>query len=146
MDQKQQKKSLLGRLLGGSLVRYGIVGVLGALLDYGIFRTVYRALAPSMPEFSKALANAAGMIVGGIFCYILNRLWSFRAGGSVVQQFTAYATLTVLNIFLSSGLIYLLGAVTNFPTNLCKVIAMVVIFFWNYIINRFIIFRKRKES
>lgn len=146
--QEGQNNSLLGRLVGrlmsGSLVRYGIVGVSGALLDYGVFQLVYRLLQVSMPVAAKALANGSGMVVGGVFCYTLNRIWSFRSGGRVLQQATAYAALTVLNIFLSSGLIYLLGALTGLPANLCKLVAMVAIFVWNYLINRFFIFRSKK--
>jgi len=129
-----------------SFVRYTIAGVFAAVLDYGIFTVVLAALSKSMPVMARAVANGAGMVAGAVFAFLVNRTWTFRAHGNLQRQAVQYTILLVVNFFLSSGLIYWLGHTTSLSPALCKGIAIVFIFLWNYLVNRFVIFRRVKEA
>ncbi|NLT58065.1 MAG: GtrA family protein [Clostridiales bacterium] len=136
------REGWIQRLLRGSFFRYVVVGATGALLDFAVFRTLLPLVQDSMPVSGKALANGTGMLLGALYCYTLNRIWSFKSRRPVLRQAAAYGGLLTFNVFASSGLIYLLGARTALTPSLCKIIAQGVIFLWNYLISRFWIFRQ----
>ncbi|MBQ6058764.1 MAG: GtrA family protein [Clostridia bacterium] len=139
------KESFSKKLMRYSLPRYMVVGMTGALVDFLVFKLASRSLPETVPIFGTGLANAAGMVVGAAWCFLLNRFWSFRAKGHFWRQAASYAGLMVVNIFLSSGILLALQKQLSLPLDLCKLAAMAIIFVWNYLINRFWIFRKDKE-
>lgn len=132
--------SLPGRLLHFRFVRYLLVGLAGAAIDYSVFHTVLGALSAPMPVAAKGVANVCGMLAGAVFCFLLNRSYSFSSKGHMGRQAVAYATLLGVNLFLSSGLIYMLTAHQRMRASIAKLVVMACIIIWNYAVSRFFIF------
>ena len=136
----------LRALLHWSFSRYVLVGTSGAGVDFLVFWLTYQAVRDLLPNMAEGVANAAGMVVGAIYCFLLNRSWSFRSLGHVWRQAGGYAALMTFNIFFSSFVMYLLESRVGLPLPLCKIAVMGLIFLWNYLINRFLIFRKGQKT
>ncbi len=143
---RQTSRFSLRALFHWSFLRYVLVGASGAVVDFLVFWLTYQAVRDLLPTLAEGVSNAAGMIVGAIYCFLLNRSWSFRSFGRVWRQAGGYAVLMTFNIFFSSFVIHLLESRVGLPLPLCKVAAMGLIFLWNYLINRFLIFRRGQKT
>lgn len=144
--QTGQERPLWRRLLQWSFLRYVLVGASGAAVDFLVFLLSYQAMRGLVPSFARGAANAAGMLVGAAYCFLLNRSWSFRSPGRFWRQAAGYAALMTFNIFLSSFVMGLLTERLGLPLPLCKIAVMGMIFLWNYLISRFLIFRKKHTA
>jgi putative flippase GtrA len=120
----------------GFLGRYVGVGVLVSGTDYLIFLL---ALAGGS---TAVWANVLGRVVSTVVGATLHRRYTFagpqRLG--VRRQMLAYGTLSVVNLGLSSGLIYLLVDGLALPPLWAKVATDIVIIVFSMVISRVLIF------
>jgi putative flippase GtrA len=122
--------------------RFVVVGVLAALLDYGSYRLLLLVDVPIDP------AKAVGFILGTTLSYLLNRLWTFGAGGRahVVGRFLAlYATTLVINVAVNAVLVRLLDGVTGRIT-IAWLIAQGVASALNFLGMRYLVFPARPAA
>lgn len=84
--QPQQEQPLWRRLLQWSFLRYVLVGASGAAVDFLVFLLSHQAMRGLCPPLPRGAANAAGMLVGAAYCFLLNRSWSFRSPGRFWHQ------------------------------------------------------------
>ncbi|MBQ3076523.1 MAG: GtrA family protein [Clostridia bacterium] len=140
-DRPEQKRpqTLLQKLLRLSFSRYALVGVSGVAVDFLTFWLTLGLTAP-WGDLGRSLSNAAGMVVGALWCFLLNRSWSFGKTDAPLRRALRYGALLAVNIFLSSALIGWLHR-TGLPLALAKLTAQGAIFVWNYFVNRFVVFR-----
>ncbi len=119
-------------------VKFGLVGALGTVVDLGILNLLILRLA--VPKF---WANTCSFSVAALSNFTWNRLWSFpesrqRPLGSQLGQFFAVSVVGyILNqaIFLSLDR-WVFGVWDTLGYNLAKGVAIVVVLFWNFGINR----------
>jgi len=83
-----------------SLVRYLVVGVLSFVADAGALYVFHGRLRVALPL-------AAGLAFGVAFVvnFGLNRIWSFRAAGSISRQLRRYLYLVTANLVLTVALV-----------------------------------------
>lgn len=134
-------------------LRFGVVGAIGSVIDFGVFNLLASVLHfPSIPSsvisFSLAVLNN----------FVLNRIWTFPETRStpVLKQLTQFGIVSVAGLlirtplfaFLEQLLIPMAGKyVPNLLTptivghNLALAIVIGVVMLWNYFINRFWTFR-----
>jgi putative flippase GtrA len=84
-------------------VRYGLVGIVGTLLDFALLWALLHVRVWSPLAVTAAYGLATGVQ------FFLNRHWSFRAtSGAVIPQAGTYAVITVINwlvalVFVEAG-------------------------------------------
>lgn len=119
------------------LFRFSIIAVLSALLDYGIFIFVYYLVHPSV-----LLALTCGRIVSVTFNYLNVRHYAFRTHISHRQTLPKYLLLACFSgamaWLLISGLINMLG----WHVIAAKIMAEVIMFVVNFLIQRDFIFKR----
>ncbi len=133
----------MNKLLKHSFFRYAFVGGSGFVVDYAIFLLVLSGLEGALAE---PAANIAGMAVGAIWCFLLNRLWSFKSKGKITVEAGRYLALLIFNMAASSGLLAIITSTYGFDPRFVKAALMVVIFLWNFLISRFWIFTVPKKT
>jgi putative flippase GtrA len=117
------------------IIRFGIVGSLGMVIDFLVtwfFKEKVR--------IHKLIANAAGFSCAVVFNYFLNRSWTFHVhSGDHNEQFLRFVLVSVTGLGLNTLIVYLL---TERKLNfyLSKLIAIVIVFAWNYTANRYFTF------
>lgn len=119
-------------------VKFGAVGTLGTLVDFTTLNLLI--LGFSLPKF---WANTCSFTVAALSNFVWNRLWTFpesrqRALGRQLAQFFAvsvggYAINQTLFLSLDRWVFSGWGPAGY---NLAKAIAIVVVLFWNFIVNR----------
>lgn len=120
---------------GGTIVKYGLVGVGNTLLTFLVFEGLLLCGAGAFA------ANLAGYAAGFVNSFVWNRRWVFRAtGGSRRRQ----AVLFALGAVLCYGVQCLAFAFFLRHTNahLAQIGGMVVYTALNYVYNRLVAFRR----
>ena len=131
-------------------LRFAIVGIIGAVIDFGIFNLLHEAF--SVPIL---IAQAASFSCAVISNFTWNRLWTYPESRSrpVSKQLVQFATVSVIGLAirtlifsgLDSAMISLSQAI--FPINfflkpevighnVSLAIVMIIFLFWNFFVNR----------
>lgn len=120
-----------GRSELGKLVRFAVVGAIGTTLDYLVLNFTHLALGIGL-----YWALTLGFTIGALHNYLLNSLWSFRQplGWSKLGQFLCVA---IVGLLLNNGIVFLLSEYGSLHYNLAKLVALCLVFFWNYLANRY---------
>ena len=112
-------------------LKFGLVGLSGLLLDFGV-----TYLAKEKLRWDKYLANSLGFIVASTNNYILNRLWTFHsADPEIGWQFSKFLLVAVAGLLLNNLIVYLLTEKAKLNFYLSKLMAIVVVFAWNFLLN-----------
>ena len=147
MDSSTKKKEL------NRFIRFGIVGLIGSLIDFGflnLFTLVFKLpyVLSSVFSFSLAVINN----------YILNRFWTFPNSRKdpVLNQLVQFGLVSLVGLLIRTPLLAWLEKVLiplaekwvpNFLTptiighNVGLAIGIGVVMLWNYFANRFWTFR-----
>ena len=96
----------------GTATRFGMVGVLGMLVDLLTFRILYAA------GYGLALAHLSSFLVATVFNYILNARWSFRneARRGHEREWSRYLRFSVVGLMA----LFLRGAVLAFLVEIVR--------------------------
>lgn len=135
--------------MAGQAVRFGLVGALNTLVDFGIFNLLAFGLGVSI-----VVAYPISVAAGIANSFLWNKLWTFSAGRS--GRLSREATIFVL-VSLGGLLVNYMGfLILHFPigessqliVNLEKLAASIVSMVWNFLGYRFFAFRahRREES
>lgn len=118
--------------------KFATVGIIGTVVDFSVLNLLILGFG-----FTKFWANTCSFTAAMISNFIWNRLWTFPESRerNLVPQLTQFALVSaggyVINqvIFLGlDGLIFHVWGTLGY--NLSKAIAIVVVLFWNFGINR----------
>ncbi len=113
-------------------LKFGIVGFSGMLLDFGV-----TFLLKEKARIHKYIANSMGFITAATNNYILNRIWTFHSNDpQIVEQYSKFILFAVIGLAINNFVIWLLSDHT-FKLNfyVAKVIAIFVVFTWNFSMN-----------
>lgn len=113
--------------------KFLISGGLAAATEYGSFLIFILAL-PVVP------ANALSFMLGLVVSFSLNRSWVFVSKGNTKKKFAQYFLLALINLTLGSLLIFTLTTMGTFAL-IAKIIVMLLIASWNYLIFSKLIFK-----
>lgn len=126
------------------IINYLIFGVLTTLISLA----TYYALTFTVLNADKALelqiANVVSWIASVTFAYFTNRSFVFESKEklSLKEAFSFYMS-RVSTLLLDMGLMYLLVTVLSFNDKLVKIIVQVVVIVLNYVLSKFIVFKKK---
>ena len=125
-------------------IRYIIIGGLTTLVSLGVYYLlVYTILNPDIP-FELQLTNIISWIVSVTFAYFTNRSFVFKSRDkSNFKEVLEFYLSRVSTLVLEMILMYLLVTVLHFNDKIIKIIAQVIVILANYILSKFIVFKKR---
>lgn len=129
---------LISKILADRRLRYLISGGTSAALEYLVFILLQYTL--SMLIFS----NIASFLFGLIVSFLLHRVWSFKGAHTtgVSKQALTYTLLALVNMGLSSVIIYGLVYIARLDPWIAKFCVMALVVSWNYVILNRIIFKR----
>ena len=124
--------------LVGQLFRYAIVGGLSFVVDYGsLWLLTEKAGLPYL--WSAAIAFILGLICN----YLLSTAWVF--GESRIKnawgEFLAFAIIGVIGLGLNELIMYACTDGLGFHYMLSKIVSTGIVFFWNFLARRFLVFK-----
>lgn len=120
------------------LFRYGIVGGISFVVDWGTLMALTEACGVHY------MVSAAIAFVLGLVCnYLLSTRWVFGQSriGNRWAEFAAFAVIGVIGLLLNELIIYLCTDIAGWHYLAGKVVSTVIVFFWNFLARRFLIFK-----
>lgn len=125
------------------VIKFGIVGFVGLLIDFSITYVLKESL-----ELNKYIANTCGFVVAASNNYFLNRRWTFKSSNhKVMKEYSFFLIISIIGLLLNNFIIVALSDVL-FDLNfyISKVIAVLIVFLWNYFMNSYFTFRYSVEN
>jgi putative flippase GtrA len=119
------------------LIRYAIVGFTGIGIDFSI-----TYLFKEYIKVSKYIANSLGFCTAVMTNYLLNRYWTFKAeNADIFIQFGTFLGVCLIGLAINNIIIYILNEKLKLNFYISKVIAIIVVVFWNFFVNYYYTFR-----
>lgn len=134
----QRLRTLAKQVVESRVLHYAFAGGAAFTVEYAAFLAIYYILSVP-PE----LANIVSFALGLITSFTLNKLWVFGHQEQDVNgksQAALYALLALVNLALTTLGIHLLVE-HDVPAFIAKLVLIVLVAGWNFIIFRKIIFR-----
>lgn len=128
--------------LAGQVVRFGMVGALNTLVDFGLFNVLFHFVGLPL-----LVANSLSVAAGIANSFIWNKHWTFSAGGRArwKREVVVFVIVSVIGLLLNNAGIYVLtrlsGNMGVLALNVQKLAASVVSMTWNFLGYRLIAFR-----
>ncbi len=117
--------------------KYAVIGVCSLVLDYSIFLLLYTAF-----NLWYLFSSATSQLLGGVFNFTMNRVWSFRTqGGGARGQFARYVSLQVFNYAFGIIALYILVDYLHFIPQLGKILTIAMMVCWNFFLYKFFVYR-----
>lgn len=130
--------------------RFAVVGLIGAVIDFGVLNLLIFGAGWSSP-LQMVGANVVSTSAAILSNFFLNRNWTFRgAGGERRAQFLQFLAVSAAGLVINATVFYLANHYifgpllhTGFAVQLSKAAAIGVGMFWNFIVNRLWTFRHK---
>jgi putative flippase GtrA len=132
------------KLASSKFARYLLVGGSAFLIEYSSFFILYQLLS-----FQIYISNSISFCLGLLISFLFNRGWAFKTGQKyklhVRHQLLAYGSLALFNLVMTNVLIGLLKS-GGIDPRIGKIIIMLVIVGWNFLIFRTLIFAEHSDA
>ncbi|NLE73770.1 MAG: GtrA family protein [Actinobacteria bacterium] len=131
----------------GQVVRFGLVGGLNTLVDYGLFNLLVVVF-----HMNPVAANPISVSAGIVNSFLWNKHWTFAGGGwhRWYRQAVLFVVVSVIGLLINTGGLWLLnhltGADSVLALNLQKLGASIVSLTWNFVGYRFFVFSRKRET
>lgn len=119
---------------------YGIIGVTSAGIDTLLFH-----LLTSKFGVYSLYANIFSVIVGICISFTLNLFFNFKTKDHIARRFASFFMIGMFGLLLSEGILAL-GEHQSWNMLLTKIASVVIVAIVQYILNKFISFRKTKQT
>lgn len=96
--------SLFGRLAQRrgvrQLVKFGIVGASGFIVNFAIFTALQHVVPNHTATLQYNVIYSIAFLAGGVSNYFLNRAWTFRSTGHVGKEGASFMTVSVIALIV----------------------------------------------
>ncbi|MCX6318286.1 MAG: GtrA family protein [Bacteroidetes bacterium] len=118
------------------LIKYGTVGLSGMACDFGV-----TYFLKEKQKINKYIANSVGFILAASLNYTLNKYWTFGTSRqSVPFEFGLFLLIALTGLLLNNMILLLLKEKWNVNFYLSKLIAIGIVFIWNFSMNYYFTF------
>jgi putative flippase GtrA len=121
------------------IIKFGLVGFTGIIIDFAI-----TFLLKEKIKIQKYFANSIGFIVAATNNYFLNRIWTFNSHDPLIGlQYTKFIIISITGLGINNLVIWLLNdKILKINFYFAKVVAIIIVFFWNFTLNYLYTFSK----
>lgn len=131
MSKLNEFKALVSGFLDRHpIIRFGMVGLIGTILDYLVLKLLISY------GVNTYIATAIGFMVGCVNGYLLNSIFVFKKEYSQ-SRYLKYLVVSIIGLIFTELIVRILHFSTfRVSIDLAKLCAVGVVFFWNYLMSR----------
>jgi putative flippase GtrA len=138
-------KKILKKIDIREVISYLIIGVLTtivSLVSYYLLTTYI--LNPDKP-IELQIANVLSWILSVTFAYFTNRKYVFRSNNkNVLKEGMKFYSARLLTLFMDMLIMFVLVSLMGINDKIIKLLSQVVVVIANYVISKFMVFKKSK--
>lgn len=148
---KEKLRRLLEAFDIKKFIKFGLVGVLNTVVDFAIFQLVYRLLCAAgglppdgldNPTWITAAAQAVAFAAATLHSFVWNKLWTFEKRSKVTKKEAGRYIATQVGYYVISLLLVRgVAALFHVPDTVAKLPATCCMIPYNYLMNKFWVFR-----
>ncbi len=143
------------------LIKYGMVGVVGFAIDFGVYYLLVVKLAvhyPFTPFLSELMNGSMSVkmldidtshIIGSALAiinnFILNSYFTFKVTDKKLKRFASFAGIASIGLVVSTLLITLFIGILGLDEMLAKVIATLIVALLQFIVNKLFTFKQKAK-
>ncbi|MDD4993982.1 MAG: GtrA family protein [Paludibacter sp.] len=138
-----KNSTLYKRLYDSGLIKfikYGLVGVLGLVVDMGVFYLLNKKLG-----VNYVVANITSSSLAIIHNFILNSYFTFKITDNKLKRFATFYLIALIGMAVSSGLLVVFIDGLKLDTMVSKLITVFIVAIGQFIFNKKLTFRKNKK-
>jgi len=132
--------AMISILIHSPLVTYGMVGLISTLVEWALFWLLDNLTCSSV-ELSTTIAFTLSTVVN----WYLGRAWTFKAHAGSFSDILPVCLVSALGLGLSIGIMDIFTKLLDWPNFLSKVITTMLVFFWNYLARKKLVYRHNKH-
>jgi len=117
-------------------VKYGVVGVLGLVVDMGVFYLMNKELG-----INYAVSNITSSTLAVIHNFILNSYFTFKVTDDKLKRFLSFYLIALVGMAISTGLLALFIDGLKMDAMISKLIAVFIVAFIQFFFNKKLTFR-----
>ena len=142
-DLIQKIKELIKK--NEEIIKYLVIGVLTTVINYVIF-----AILVNITKVEMHASNIIAWVISVIFAYFTNKLFVFESKSFKLdilgKEIVSFGVARVLSLIMEEIILYVFVNLLNMNQLIIKLIANIIVIIVNYILSKFIIFKKPKEK
>lgn len=127
------------------LIKYLVIGVLTTVINYIIF-----ALLVNIIKFDMHFSNIIAWIISVIFAYFTNKLFVFESKSFkfnvLGKEIVTFGAARIFSLLLEEVILYVFVDKLKMEKLLIKLIANIIVIIVNYVLSKFIIFKKSSNN
>lgn len=127
------------------LIKYLVIGVLTTVINYIIF-----ALLVNIIKFDMHFSNIIAWIISVIFAYFTNKLFVFKSKSFkfnvLGKEIVTFGAARIFSLLLEEVILYVFVDKLKMEKLLIKLIANIIVIIVNYVLSKFIIFKKSSNN
>lgn len=123
-------RKISGTIKAQQIIKFLISGGSAAVAEYILFLTLIFYFGNEL----LIVANSISFLLGLLVSFFMNKLWVFNSRNSYKSEFAKYFILALVNVIIGGVLISVLANLLTFSPFVAKVIVMVLIACWNYLV------------
>ena len=122
------------------MMKFALVGISNTLIDFFIYFLLTRTFLFWQKYYLGA--NFASFFVACTWSFFINKNWTFKnKEEKISSQYPKFFIVSVVGLIFTEGTLFLLVEYFDFYDLLAKIAAVIVVFFWNFSVNKFWTFK-----
>jgi putative flippase GtrA len=121
-------------------VKFAIIGTANTFVDFGIYFGLTRS--DQFWETHYLWANFVAFVVAASSSYIFNKNWTFKDKNRKIKiQYSKFILVSAIGLTINETILFLLVTKVGLHDLYAKALAIGVVLFWNFTINKLWTFR-----
>jgi len=129
------------------IIRYLIIGILTTLVSLGSYYALVLTILNPDDALQLQVANVISWVVSVLFAYFTNRSFVFKVKDNrVLSEFFKFVMSRVFTLLVDMAIMFIFVSLLHLDDKIIKLITQVIVIVLNYILSKFLVFIKPKES
>ena len=129
------------------IIVYLIVGVLTTVVSLGVYYGLVLTILDPDNAIQLQIANVSSWVAAVTFAYFTNRIFVFRSKNkNMLKEGFKFYSSRVFTLLVDMLIMFVLVTLLHLNDKIVKVIVQFVVTVVNYVISKFIVFKKNKND